>query len=676
MSAMFKAVVWKELRENLKWAVVVLLGMAAVLTYAIPSFSALLRRQGMDLNGISAVLEAATTIGGLLAGLLIGAAQTLVENRGDKWGFLTHRPISRSTLFWAKAAAGILLYAISTGLPVAAALFWIASPGYLPIPFDWRIALPATANLLCGLVFYFAGLLTGMRQARWYVSRTMGIGAAIGCLVLQLGTAVAFWQAVAICAAGLIIVGTAAWSTFVAGGHYDVQPRIGRVATGVSIGIGIMLVGWLALAMIIDRFALDGPQRDLRTTSYLVTNDGEIVKVTRDNIRVVGISDPEGRPLERYRTAEQLRGAGAFSATLLPGRLPTPSFRSIGQLFTPLRSTNGSGPLGWYYVDRLGLFAGCDSGSGKLIGWMGPDGFSLGESKPRRFAGRLKIGRSSSADLALLVFQDAVYRVDLDNRLVQVIFQREPAEALLDAGSSPLNVSTLASFGEMAQFDVISTTQRVIVQRRDGTKLLEVPQDAKALGYPVLQVSRALRAPGVPTFLWYQGNSTADHISEFNGEGAVVNSWTLPPTNRVPKESLTRIAVSSAMFPLMGKVFEFVGWEKRVESSLSGPAETTRWTVAILSALVSAAAVFLHGKSHAFPPGRLSVWTGIALLLGPLGYLMMLALIEWPARESCPACSRKRVVTREHCEHCGEPFAVPPKDGTEIFEPIRTHQHA
>jgi predicted amidophosphoribosyltransferase len=58
----------------------------------------------------------------------------------------------------------------------------------------------------------------------------------------------------------------------------------------------------------------------------------------------------------------------------------------------------------------------------------------------------------------------------------------------------------------------------------------------------------------------------------------------------------------------------------------------------------------------------------IAFLLGPLGYLLMLVLIEWPARESCPACSRKRVVTRERCEHCGEPFAAQPKDGTEIFE--------
>ncbi len=132
-ASMFKALVRKELRENLKWAVVVLLGFAAALAYEIPPPADLFRAQGVELSGMFGSLEAITTVGGLLAGLVIGAAQTLVENRGDKWGFLAHRPIDRTTLFWGKAAAGVLLYVISTGLPVAAALFWIASPGYLPV---------------------------------------------------------------------------------------------------------------------------------------------------------------------------------------------------------------------------------------------------------------------------------------------------------------------------------------------------------------------------------------------------------------------------------------------------------------------------------------------------------------------------------------------------------------
>jgi hypothetical protein len=687
----FKAVVWKELRENLNWAVLILLGMAAMLIYAIPSLDDMLRGQGLNLNvnlnGIINALGAITMIGGLLAGLLIGVAQTLVENRGDKWGFLAHRPISRTTLFWGKATAGVLLYAISTGVPVAAALLWVASPGYLPIPFDWSIALPAIANLLCGLVFYVAGFLTGMRQARWYASRTLGIGAAICVAILQGAVATEFWQAIAASAAGLILVGTAAWSTFVAGGQYDAQPLVGRIATGASIGLGVALVGVLVLAASLN--VLPGPvvsgpvvvglNQELFYTYYRITTDGVVVRITRskDN-KILEISDPDGRPLERYRNLapDQHLSAGVVSAHLSPRILAPVSFRSTDQPFSQLRRAEGSNPVGWYYMHRQGLLAAYDSESWKLIGWMGPDGFSPGEVKPRPFAGRLVRSLSSDSGQPLMVFEDAVYRMNLNKHSVELVFQAEPAETILNLGMPQSRAPAFAELGEMARFEVIATTRRVIVQLRDGTRVLEAPQDASASKYRDLQVSRALRAPGVPTFLWYHSILGDDNrISEFNSVGAVVNSWTLPGTTSLWRESLPQIAISVAMFPLINRPsLETIGqteWHRFASSlfRLSGPPEIARWALAILFSLMSAAAAVLHGRRYAFPAGRLIAWTVIALLLGPLGYLLMLALIEWPARESCPACNRKRVVTREYCEHCGEPFAAPPKDGTEIFAP-------
>ena len=48
----------------------------------------------------------------------------------------------------------------------------------------------------------------------------------------------------------------------------------------------------------------------------------------------------------------------------------------------------------------------------------------------------------------------------------------------------------------------------------------------------------------------------------------------------------------------------------------------------------------------------------------------MQSLLERPAREPCAVCGKKRVVTRELCEHCGAPFGAPALDGTEIFEPV------
>ena len=56
------------------------------------------------------------------------------------------------------------------------------------------------------------------------------------------------------------------------------------------------------------------------------------------------------------------------------------------------------------------------------------------------------------------------------------------------------------------------------------------------------------------------------------------------------------------------------------------------------------------------------------LLTGVPGFIAFLSVNEWPARESCPSCGKRRVVTREKCEHCGAPFAPPQKAGIEIFE--------
>ena len=61
-------------------------------------------------------------------------------------------------------------------------------------------------------------------------------------------------------------------------------------------------------------------------------------------------------------------------------------------------------------------------------------------------------------------------------------------------------------------------------------------------------------------------------------------------------------------------------------------------------------------------------WTIAGLLLGPAGTLMLIALRDWPAREPCPACGKKRVVDRELCEHCGAPFPPPTPDGTQVFD--------
>jgi hypothetical protein len=100
----------------------------------------------------------------------------------------------------------------------------------------------------------------------------------------------------------------------------------------------------------------------------------------------------------------------------------------------------------------------------------------------------------------------------------------------------------------------------------------------------------------------------------------------------------------------------------------SGTVLTYRGLI-LLSALVWAMTCFLLARRYSFSRGGRLAWALCGLLFGPAGPLLMLAVQDWPARIACPGCHRPRVVTRDTCEHCGAPHALPRPDGTEIIEP-------
>jgi hypothetical protein len=88
----------------------------------------------------------------------------------------------------------------------------------------------------------------------------------------------------------------------------------------------------------------------------------------------------------------------------------------------------------------------------------------------------------------------------------------------------------------------------------------------------------------------------------------------------------------------------------------------------LLSSVVCAFACFLPARRHSFSRAGVIGWTLLGFFFGWLGVALMFALHEWPARIECPKCRKLRVVTRDTCEHCGAPHAVPALDGTEIIE--------
>jgi hypothetical protein len=118
-------------------------------------------------------------------------------------GFLLHRPMSRSRIFLGKVLAGVSLYLLALGICFACAVGLAATSGHVAAPFSWPMVLPLLADIFAGLVYYFAGMLTAQREARWYGSRCLGLGAAFGCSMV-VWTVPKFWHALLaiLCMAG------------------------------------------------------------------------------------------------------------------------------------------------------------------------------------------------------------------------------------------------------------------------------------------------------------------------------------------------------------------------------------------------------------------------------------------------------------------------------------------
>jgi ABC-type transport system involved in multi-copper enzyme maturation permease subunit len=147
-----KAVIIKELRENAKWALLLCLAVAGALAWGLNTNDA----ETSSLVG--STMSMITAIAFPVVGLTLGLLQVLQDSSPGRWGFLTHRPISRSRIVIAKCLAGAGFYLLATGIPLTAAVYWAATPGRLAVPFDWHMILPRLADLLGGSMLYAAAL--------------------------------------------------------------------------------------------------------------------------------------------------------------------------------------------------------------------------------------------------------------------------------------------------------------------------------------------------------------------------------------------------------------------------------------------------------------------------------------------------------------------------------------
>lgn len=162
----------KELRDCLKW---VPAGMLIALVMVWQSLPSRIDR----LYGTETALMGAIGYSAVLIAFAFGLLQSLFDIRNDARGYLLHRPVRRSDVFWAKVASGFVAYVLALTPAVLLALFYLNSKGleFLPVS-GWQV-IPGLLAALAAFLVHPVAMWVGNRDARWVGTRVLPLAGIV-----------------------------------------------------------------------------------------------------------------------------------------------------------------------------------------------------------------------------------------------------------------------------------------------------------------------------------------------------------------------------------------------------------------------------------------------------------------------------------------------------------------
>ncbi len=697
-----KPLLWKEWRENLKWI-------------AIPG---ILLLGPMGFFGVPMLLEekylAYVSLVAALSGAVVGFLQVFAEARGDKRSLLLHRPLSPSRIFLGKVFAGVSLYLVSVLAPFGCAVGLAATPGHVAAPFEWRMALPWLADLLTGLVYYFAGMIAAQREARWYGSQFLPLAAGLFTSLL-VWNATEFWQALMVIGVMSAILALAAWGSVVSGGAYSRQSRSARLALGCTLLLGLLTLAFGLKVVIGSEFL---PAVDYYP--FEMGRMGQVLVVHKENSiqdgRIQSITDLAGNtPLE---LAGERLDAFAFRkviarAAMAGRRDQSISYRGRNRFLLEFKNETTPSTEAWWYVPAQKQMLGYDKLTKHLIGKFGPNGF-VDPDQPVR---ELFKGDPPFNGLGYqgwmrypLAFADGAFTVDFRKGSVHKLFAPPPGEAVLWA-------SQREDEREKWFHRYVGTEKAFYVFDEAGKLVCSAPLPRDLEAYRLMAVGR-LDNPR-RYWSWYIAQwqlpfATQDRMPEgivviYDANGKeILSRETVPPRPGAIRDGpgIQLPVRPSPLQPLFGlatcpvEVAGLVGTTALLQADArrhNGTEATMPLQflegisqlfipgmsyephghpglvgsfagLVLLASTVSGLVCFWLARRYVLARSQRIGWVLCGLLFGPAGVLLMVTLPDWPARIACPGCRKLRAVTREQCEHCGAAHAPPILDGTEVFE--------
>jgi hypothetical protein len=373
---------------------------------------------------------------------------------------------------------------------------------------------------------------------------------------------------------------------------------------------------------------------------------------------------------------------------------------------------DGRVPAGyWYFItdgryDGRGYFVGYDSESHSCLGYLGVAGlrdqppsieecisFAGGVFLPkgrllctqqldhpthpaeipqRRSAGRAPHGSVSTWDVYVLGGDARLYHVDLQQRVIQVAFDRSPVvSAALTAGQPDAIHGTPYRLAVRTEDAVLVLDARGGVLKRypipeslrgheinfgetnagEAVMYTNSPQDilASEVEYRICRVDSTGRCWQATTVLPFLGYGRAIPLA-----GLVIPSpLVLAGTVAYGRSAMLREEELAATYP-----------------EALGRALTEFWLALVVSQLLACGlAVLCYRRQVKYGASRTEriVWTLFVLLLGLPGWIGYRFGRSWTVLEACPECFATAPRDRENCFRCTNDFPHPARKGTEVF---------
>jgi len=665
-----KNIIWKELRENFRWAG---LGFFCLLLAEIFTLWSSHRHIAASLYANFTLCDIGfldvSALGCSAIGAALGALQFLPELRRDQWASLLHRPVPRLVILLGKVAAGLVLYGLATGLPLLVSALYVALPGLFAAPFVPGIAIPAASDLLLGTVFYFTAILLALHPGRWFGSRGAIALSAVAVLALHLSGACPF----ALPLGAALVLFVAACGAML--GSIAARARIHRLALGLVIFTGID-TGLLFLAAPLRPSAPKIFENDTMS-GFDIAHDGAVTFFQQFGDHEVVRTDEQGNVLPVERSSDHAPPPN----DLYPIPFATSqSAKARGFMNRPRSSQDYlvlvaggyGGPELWYLIaGRRSYFVGYDTLSARCVGICDSEGFKSSGATLRPFAGEPQLQPMQIAPTLFWV----------GSRGFAVDFAERRLQTLLDAKGDTIHGVLRFPSSSAHPRIAIALTSAIRIFDLNGAPIATLPIRHDPNLWPDIAITAT--DSFTRTFLEYDPasstvrNSRDDviYLDVIDAQGQRVAAYSKPQISVVPtltwKDRIADLPITP--FPALAAVYfvhrdylnEMPGeygarilpdWDCREFYALSG-----------LTVILSLTAWF-WGRRSGLSTNRIFLWVTLTILLNLAGFLAYRLSTHWPALVRCPRCAQRRPVTASTCPHCHTAWEPLPLNGAEIFD--------